>query len=334
MKLREIDSRMNPPISYGTMKKEREHLIKKILSENEFLKFTSITNKKIQDKFLKIKLNGDSPKETKHNRTSVGSKNKISNIYSLYNPHNYRLYFDFEKIDFHPLRPSEPTYEKAGGRLNLRNSKEWETQEQILGCNLIVKKNQVQINNLIDPKRWHLILMGDIDKRIQQIREIHEKKINEALQALESFLKVYGGKSKFKLLRIWCEEKIEHDKPIDKLPIDMFFTSKNVKKAYGEKVIEYFGDPIQASNYFSNRGIEDIAPRIAESLNNLSMRFDNMGHKIIDMMKYRGKVDTELLIHVQTHNRVFRKLDRLLSTKLEGPPKKKIKDKPLGKWLG
>ncbi len=315
------------------MKNKREVLLKKILSENEFLKLSSITNKRIQKKFLKIKLNGDSPKETKRNRISVGNKNKIKDIYSLYNPHNYRLYFDFEKVNFHPLRPAEPTYQKDGGRLNLRNSKEWETKETILGCNLIVKKTQIQINNLIDPKKWHLILMGDIDKRKQQIREIHQKKINEGIQALNQFLRVYGGRSEFKLLRVWCEEKIEHDQPIDKLPVDMFFTSKNVKKAYGEKVIEYFGDPIQASNYFSDRGIEDIAPKIADSLNNLSIRFDNMGHKIIDMMEYRGKVDTELLIHVQTHNRVFRKLDRLLSTKLEGQPKKKIKDKKLGLWL-
>ena len=326
---------MNTPpyVSSGNILEEKEHLIKKILSENEFSKFTSITNQKIKKKFLKLKVNGDPPKETKQSRTSVGNKNKISNIYSLYNPHNYRLYFDFERIDFHPLRPSEPTYKKDGGRLNLRNSTEWETKEKILGCKLIVKKTQIQINNLIDPKRWHLILMGDIDKRKQQIKDIHEKKIKEAIQALKSFLRAYGGRSKFKLLRIWCEEKIEHDKPIDKLPIDMFFTSKNVKKAYGEKVIEYFGDPIQASNYFSNRGIEDIAPKIADSLNNLSMRFDKFIPKILDMMEHREKVDTELAINISTHNRVFNKLERVLDKKLAGPPKRKIKDRDLGQWL-
>ena len=81
--------------------------------------------------------------ETKKNRILVGSKKKISTIYSLYNPHNYRLYFDFKRIDFHPLRPSKPTYKTDGGRLGLRNSKEWVTKEQILGCNLIIKKNQV-----------------------------------------------------------------------------------------------------------------------------------------------------------------------------------------------
>ncbi len=259
-----------------------------------------------------------SPKETNKNRMSVGSKKKIGNIYSLYNPHNYRLYFDFEKVDFHPLRPTKPTYKTDGGRLGLRNSREWATKETILGCNLIIKKTQVQVNNLIEPKRWHLILMKDIDKRKQQVKEIHLKKINEAKEALKVFLEAYGGKSKLKLLRIWCEEKIQHDKPIDKLPLDMFFNAENVKKSYGEKNIEYFGDPINASNYFSNRGIEDIAPEIAQSINQLTLRFDGIGNKIMDMMEVRQRVDKELAINIKTHNKVFKKLDKLLSQKRLG----------------
>jgi len=253
--------------------------------------------------------------ETNKNRISVGSKKTISNVYSLYNPHNYRLYFDFEKTDFHPLRPSEPTYKTDGGRLGLKNSNEWVTKEYIGGCDLIVKKTQIQINNLIEPKRWYLILMGDIDKRKQQVMEIHQKKINEGICALKSFLRVYGGDSKYKLLRIWCEEKIQGDKSIDKLPIKMFFNTKNVKKAYGEKVIEYFGDPVGAANYFSNEGIQDISPKIAESLNKLCLRFDNMGNRIIDMMNNRIQVDNELAINIKTHNKVFKKLDNLLSQK-------------------
>ncbi len=254
-------------------------------------------------------------KETNKNRTSVGSKKEISNIYSLYNPHNYRLYFDFEKTDFHPLRPSEPIYKTDGGRLGLKNSREWVTKEKIQGCDLIVKKTQIQINNLIEPKRWYLILMGDIDKRKQQVMEIHQKKIDEGICALKSFLRVYGGVSKLKLLRIWCEEKIQGDKSIDKLPINMFFNTKNVKKAYGEKVIEYFGDPVGAANYFSNEGIQDISPKIANSLNELCLRFDNMGNRIIDMMNNRIQVDNELAINIRTHNKVFKKLDNLLSQK-------------------
>ena len=157
--------------------------------------------------------------------------------------------------------------------------------------------------------------MGDIDKRKQQIMEIHEKKINESVRALNAFIEAYGGKSNFKLLRIWCEEKIMKDKPIDSLPVDMFFKAQNVKKDYNEPNIEYFGDPIGAANYFSNRGIEDIAPKISNSLNQLCLRFDNIGNRIIDMMNNRIQVDNELIINIRTHNQVFKKLDNLLSQK-------------------
>ncbi len=282
------------------MNKEKEVYDKKIIDYMNRIT-TPIFNKVLQ--------------ETKKNRTSVGSKKKISNIYSLYNPHNYRLYFDFEKTNFHPLRPSEPTYKIDGGRLGIRNNKEWVTKETIEGCNLIIKKNQVQVNNLIESKRWYLIEMGEISKRKQQVMEIHQKKINEAIKALNVFLRAYGGKSNLKLLRIWCEEKIMKDKPIDKLPINMFFKADNVKKDYNEPNIEFFGDPVGAANYFSNRGVEDISPKIAESLNQLALRFDTMGNRIIDMMNNRTKVDNELAINIKTHNKVFKKLDRLLSQK-------------------
>ncbi len=282
------------------MSKEKEEYTKRIIDYIEKVT-TPIFNKVL--------------KETKKNRTSVGSNKKISHIYSLYNPHNYRLYFDFEKTNFHPLRPTKPTYKTGGGGLGIINSKEWITKETIDGCNLIVKKNCIQINNKIEPKRWYLILMGDISKRRQQVMDIHLKKVNEANRALKSFLRVYGGVSNLNLLRIWCEEKIERDKQIDKLPIDMIFKTKNVKKAYNELNIEYFGDPIGAANYFSNQGIEDISPKISNSLNQLCLRFDNMGNRIIDMMNNRIQVDNELAINIRTHNKVFKKLDNLLSQK-------------------
>jgi len=187
--------------------------------------------------------------------------------------------------------------------LGLRNNKEWVTQEQILGCNLIVKKNQIQINNLIEPKRWHLIEMGEISKRKQQVMEIHRKKINEGIKALNEFLGAYGGESKFKLLRIWCEEKIMKDKPIDRLPIDMIFKAQNVKKEYNELNIEYFGDPVGAANYFSNRGVEDIAPEIADSINNL-------GSQLIPSIRSLDKSIKLEIENKKLHLGILNKIDK------------------------
>lgn len=254
--------------------------------------------------------------ETKKNHTLVDSNQKISDTYSLYQPHNYRVYFDFKRVNFHPLRPSKPTYETDGGRLGIRNSKEWATQEQIEGCNLIIKKNQVQLMNKIDVKRWYLIEMGNIDKRKQQVMEIHQKKINEGIRALNAFIGAYGGESECKLLKIWCEEKVMKDKPIDKLPINMFFKAKNVKKAYNELNIEYFGDPIGAANYFSNRGIEDIAPQIANGLNTISSSINQLLTPAIE--KLTVQINTHLAVQNEQlkNQRIMNKSLRLLNNKL------------------
>ena len=257
-------------------------------------------------------------KETPKNRTSVGNTNKLSDNYSLYNPHNYRLYFDFEKANFHPLRPTKPTYKTDGGRLGIFNNKEWITKEQIAGCTIIIKKSCVQINNLIEPKRWHLIQMGDVEKRKQQVYDIHLKKIDQATSSLKLFIESYGGKSEFKLKRIWCEEKIMKDKPIDKLPSNMFFKTDNVKKDYNEPNIEYFGDPTGAANYFSNRGIEDVAPGIANELNLFNAKLEKVSTSMayvaenykshVKMVKQGTEVNKESL-------KLFKKLNKRLDQK-------------------
>ena len=250
-------------------------------------------------------------KETIKNRTSVGKNNKISDNYSLYNPHNYRLYFDFEKTEFHPLRPTKPTYKTDGGRLGIFNSKEWKTKEQIEGCTIIIKKSCVQINNLIEPKRWYLIQMSDIEKRKQQVHDIHLKKIEQAKKSLKLFIETYGGKSEFKLQRIWCEGKIMKDEPIDKQPLNMFFKAENVKKDYNEPVIEYLGDPIGAANYFSNRGIEDIAPRIASEMNMFNMKLESVMTAVTYIAEnYKSHVGM-----VEEGHKLFKKINSRLSQK-------------------
>ena len=270
-------------------------------------------------------------KEAIKNRTSVGKTNQISDTYSLYNPHNYRLYFDFEKANFHPLRPTKPIYKTDGGRLGVFNSKEWITKEQIAGCTIIIKKSCVQVNNLIEPKRWYLIQMVSVEKRKQQVYDIHFKKINQAIKSLKLFNESYGGKSECKLKRIWCEEKIMKDKPIDKLPLNMFFKTDNVKKDYNEPVIEYFGDPVGAANYFSTRGIEDIAPDIANELKRVNMRMDNFDIKI-------NKVNTSMAYVAENYKSHVKMVEQGTevnkeSLKLFKKINRRLDQKKLGEWL-
>ena len=153
--------------------------------------------------------------------------------------------------------------------------------------------------------------MAEVEKRKQQVYDIHLKKIDEAKKSLKLFIDTYGGKSDFKLKRIWCEGKIMKDEPIDKLPLNMFFKAENVKKDYNEPVIEYLGDPIGAANYFSNRGIEDIAPEIAKEINIFNMKID----KVATSMAYVAENYKSHVGVVQEAHKIFKKLNRRLSQK-------------------
>jgi hypothetical protein len=145
--------------------------------------------------------------------------------------------------------------------------------------------------------------MVDVETRKQQIKAIHTQKINEAIASLKEFINIYGGKSEYHLKRVWCEEKILKDKPIDKLPLNMFFRANNVKKAYNEPNIEYFGDPIGACNYFSNRGVEDIAPQIAEAITFLGAKFDLFTDRITPIIE-------NLAMNMATHVKVMKGIEK------------------------
>lgn len=262
------------------------------------------------------------------NRLSLAKSTKIKDAYSLYSPHNYRLYFDFDKVNFHPLRPTKPTLESGGGRLVIFNSKEWKTPNKLKGCVLIVKKRQVQVNNLNEARRWYLIQMGSVEARKKQIEDIHQRKIQEAKKALQEFINIYGGASNFELKRIWLEEKILKDKPIDNLPLNMYFRTDNVKKAYNEANIEYFGDPIGAANYFSNRGVEDIAPEIAQQINAIGkgfIDFTNQVQPTIEALSYNIQKHLKVLKGIEKGINKFNSTVNKLNDKLD--------QKPLTKWL-
>lgn len=253
--------------------------------------------------------------ETKQNRTLVGQQLKIQDTYSLYNPHNYRLYFDFKKENFHPLRPTKPTSKRSVGRLVIFNSKEWKTADKLNGCVFIVKKAKIEVRNQIEPKRWYLIQLKDIDSRKQQILEIHQKKLSQAIEALKEFIRIYGGSSEYKLSRVWCEEKIMKESTVDKLPLNMFFKARNVKKDYNEPVIEYLGDPVGAANYFSNRGIEDIAPGIADAINLMNTTLQSSLKEITSSMAYFAENQRSHVNAIKELYKLARNINKKLSQK-------------------
>ena len=159
--------------------------------------------------------------------------------------------------------------------------------------------------------------LEDVFKRIDEIKKDIENKLDDTL---------VRSARKFKVLlpfkkAIWGrhEDFIKGESYIDKIPRECQFIDTIAKKVYPTG-IEFIGgkgeEPtLKTKLYLKNRAIEDFAPEISNSLDQLTLRFDNLGNKIMDMMEVRLKVDKELAINIKTHNKVFKKLDKLLSQK-------------------
>ena len=202
------------------------------------------------------------PKEMTKKHRSVGGGVVSDQDFVLYQPHNYRLYFDYSRVNFIPPNKYQTDVKRSVVvTYKLKNSSE-HFFEGFLGCNICVKKNQIEIINKLDHKKWYRVNSANSEK---EIKDIIIRKDVECLTALKRFCRVFGGKSKLHILNCHSEDKIMLEDSIDKLPIKMEFHSDIVKKVYKEANVE-FKDPAFAVNYLHNRSLEKVSPEIAERL--------------------------------------------------------------------
>ncbi len=314
----------HPPISHGNILKQKESIIKKILSEKEFLKFTSITNKRIQKKFLKNKIEGNSPKETKFNHSMVGlNKKQIKKVVtpSLYNPHNYRLYLKFTKEKYHPKEGMVGVW---FGKLK-NYGKEFTALGE--GIRVTVKKVQVELINKLSEEEWFYINRA---KAKEEIAAILNKIDDKCITALKKFIEVYGGKSDFKIIKTEnrpnlnlftsSDNKVMQEPYIDTLPLNMTFDTKIVKKVYKKANVEY-KQPIYAATHLENSALHEFAPEIANSINDL-------GNHLIPSIRSLDKSIQLEITNKKLHMKVLHSMDKTLKDIRESLPKR-----GLLKWL-
>ncbi len=201
-------------------------------------------------------------KETPKNQPLVGKVgfSQLKNCH--YQPHNYRLYIDFSRANFNPQNQPLDV-----GFIYYKVINSTEHLFMFENFNIRVKKNQIQIQNKVENKRWHVIEVSA--KANQQIIQIFQRKDNECIEFLKTFIKIFGGISQFKILNRFTEDKIRHEDIIDLLPLKQKFHNKVVKKVYNEKNVE-FSNPALACNYITNRAIENIAPTIARAIETIN----------------------------------------------------------------
>lgn len=203
------------------------------------------------------------PYEIPNNHTLVGQGGIVDMPIAYYQPHNYRLYFDFFRENFNPRTSLEKA--RLRGYLNDHWTHEVKNVSESVFkfencCTIKVKRRTIEIINNLEHKRWYPIELND--KIYDQVLAINEKKDKECLDILKEFIELFGGTSKFNIVNRYVQEhKVEGEVAVNKIPRPMKFYTPIVKKAYNEPNVE-FKTAIQAATYLEDRAIERIAPEI------------------------------------------------------------------------
>lgn len=214
-------------------------------------------------------------KETNKNRMSVGSVRSDVGDVVYYQPHNYKLWFDYSKVSAF-LPPSEKVLKGLNTRRRLPRSRVFKLINHdkefcfpdFLGCRIVVHKKTIEVVNKINHKQWFPIRVSDPDLIDARISEIISLKDDECRRVLEDFIGVVGGSSGFSIVNSYGEHKVIGEDKIDLIPAKTRFHGDVVKKVYGEKNVE-FKTAAHAANYLSNRALESVVPAISDKLDEI-----------------------------------------------------------------
>jgi hypothetical protein len=201
-------------------------------------------------------------KEISKNPMWVGKVGVDRVGFVFYQPHNYRLFFEFSKENF---KPSKPTLEGGlGGLVVTKRNHDSELVFRFINdCEIVVKKRMVEVRNFVEHKRWYKVSLGEGAEG--EVLDIVRKKDAECVEALKRFISVFGGSCDFVIRNRFSEDKISAEDFIDGLPLKLKFKNDVAKKVYNEGNVE-FKSPILASNYIRNQALEAHAPEIIERL--------------------------------------------------------------------
>ena len=298
-----------PLVSYGKMKDKKEGPDKNIKDYIDRIT-TPIFSKVLQ--------------ETHDNPMMVGRVQKSKEIKWLWQPHNYRLYFNFNKKNFKVVTPS--LYKYPTFKYQLMNYGSEHHFNNFMDCRIIIRKNSAEIINKSYKKQWVLCTAHSNN----QIKEIIDKRVsklnNQGINALKELIRLCGGISDCKILKVKGEHGIHGIDYLDRIPEDMIIHDTIFKKVYKGKVEFY--DPASIKNTVSNSALKEFAPEITASI-------DNLGNQLIPTIKELSQSNKELNKSIQLeitnkklHQKVLNSMDKTLKDIRDSLPKR-----GLLKWL-
>jgi len=247
-------------------------------------------------------------RKSSNNPMMVGRVQK-KEISFLWQPHNYRLYFYFNKTNFIP--PTSKSIYKTRSKYELKNYGSEHHFYNWKDCKITIKKTMVEVINKSHNKQWRLITANSIPQIKKKIDQVVENLNKQGISALKSIIRRFGGISDCKIIKVRGEHGIHGIDYLDRIPEDMVIHDTIFKKVYKGKVEFY--DPANIKNFVSNMALKDIAPEIAESI-------DNLGNQLILTIRSLDKsIKLEIenkKLHLEILNNIdksFKRFNKLLS---------------------
>lgn len=272
--------------------------------------------------FDKALSSSKSPQETNINHTMVVKPHNPSVTPSLYNPHNYRLYFSFTKTNFNPQKGMVGVW--SGKFINY--NKNFTALGE--GVRVTIRKTKAELIHKFTEQEWFFINKAKAKEEISALLN----KIDEKCKVgFKKFIETYGGYSDFEIvgksgrpfINLFNESdnKVMKEKFIDSLPLNLKFETPIVKKVYNEPNVE-FKRAIEAANYLENSALNEFSPVITQELNLLRLEMTGLKEISIANTKAINYIAENYKSHVglvEKGLKVFKLLNKRLSqTNLRG----------------
>lgn len=248
--------------------------------------------------------------EMQSNHRMVGKTDHNKPILFLWQPHNYRLYFDFNKDNFNPKKPPNHTLRKYESMVAIFNTAYTYTPlnydsehkyDNFMFCQIRVKKNQVEVINKWHNKQWRKVSAGSIADIDLKIDKVMDSLKNRSIEALKAFIDLHGGRSGYTILNERCEHGIHGDDYLDKIPKELVINDTYFKKTYKKK--PEFKKTTAIKNYITNRAIESIAPEISTEIGKLADVFSGLDSKLTPAIdKLTEQIELHLAVQKNTQN--------------------------------
>lgn len=257
----------------------------KILSDKD-------AEKVVEDIFYRaITQKKDSSIPQNQNPMSVGTGLDGFDNYAFYSPHNFRRWYDFNKMGVQAKEHLDFKY---------MNSTEMFFKDY-KDCNIKIKKNTIEVTNKINHKTQFKIDTTTSEGILLQMDNIRNTKEKECIEVLKAFMEQFGGHSTFQRVNKRSEEKIWDSEITRQIGEKLVWHTKVSKKVYNEKNVE-FNDEVSASTFVDNAALHKFSPHIADRLNVVITMQEAFSNKTLPILE-------DFAVNIKTHNAVLKGID-------------------------